>query len=332
MADGGARPKDRKGSKITDPPVDEIIGNPCFECDEICQDKDKDNLNCNQCKSWFHLKCTSIKTSEWKILSKNPYIVYVCETCMTRKGKDHSDIQEIKELLKENLKETKESMKKLETDILQKVDKAIEEKLCKQSETQEKLESMMNEVKGVEVNIETKIRREVQIFMDKHQEKETRKCNLIIHRLKETCESDKEQKIQDKENILKIFELTNPEMKAEIQEHFKADKKIIRLGTFDKNNTKPRSIKVILPDEEAKWDILKGCKNLKNSDFEHISVQADLTKEERDRNQALRQELKERIAAGESVCIYKNQIIPKSQRPNTEKKDSQQQQNNENKE
>ena len=91
---------------------------------------------------------------------------------MTRKGKDHSDIQEIKELLKENLKETKESMKKLETDILQKVDKAIEEKLCKQSETQEKLESMMNEVKGVEVNIETKIRKEVQIFMDKHQEKE----------------------------------------------------------------------------------------------------------------------------------------------------------------
>ena len=332
MAEGGAKAKDRKGSKITDAPIDELIGNPCFECDELCLDKDKDNLNCNRCKSWFHLKCTSIKTTEWKVLSKNPFIVYVCETCMTQKGKDHSDIQEIKELLKDNLRETKESMKKLETDILQKVDKAIEEKLCKQSETQERLESMINEVKGVEVNIETKIRREVEIFMDKHQEKETRKCNLIIHRLKETCESDKEQKLKDKEDILKIFEITNPEMKAEIQEHLKVEKKIIRLGAFDKNNTKPRSIKIILPDEEAKWDILKGCKNLKDSEYQGISVQADQTKEERDRNQALRQELKERLAGGENVCIYRNQIIPKTQRPNNEKKDQKQQPSNENKE
>ena len=43
-----------------------------------------------------------------------------------------------------------------------------------------------------------------------------------------------------------------------------------------------------------KKQIFKGCKNLKNSDYKHISVQNDLTFEEREANFKLRQELRER--------------------------------------
>ena len=64
-----------------------------------------------------------------------------------------------------------------------------------------------------------------------------------------------------------------------------------------------------------KKDVLKKCKNLKNSDYKHISVQEDLTREEQEKQYKLRQELRKRKQEGERVCIYRGEIIPEDQRP-----------------
>ena len=62
-------------------------------------------------------------------------------------------------------------------------------------------------------------------------------------------------------------------------------------------------------------DVLKKCRNLKNSDYKHISVQDDLTREEQEKQYKLRQELRKRKQEGERVCIYRGEIIPEDQRP-----------------
>ncbi len=64
-----------------------------------------------------------------------------------------------------------------------------------------------------------------------------------------------------------------------------------------------------------KKDILRGCKNLKNSNYKHISVQEDLTREEQEKQYQLRQELRRRIENGDKVRIFRGEIIPVDHQP-----------------
>jgi len=176
-----------------------------------------------------------------------------------------------------------------------------------------RLETMMKEVKEAEVNIEKKIQAEVGIYLGNKEEKERKKQNLIIQRLTETEEKEEDQKKKDKEEVLKIIEITNPEMISEVDNILKVEKNIIRLGR--KKSDRPRPIRIILNDEEMKRDILKKCKNLRDSSYKHISVQDDLTREEQEKQYKLRQELRKRKEEGQKVRIYRGEIIPVDQHP-----------------
>ena len=181
--------------------------------------------------------------------------------------------------------------------------------------SQANLEKMIKEVKSTEVQLESKIKTELKYYMDHHQDKESRKNNIIILRLEEQSGENENEKIEkDRQNVKKLLEVTNPELRAEIDNILK-NKKTFRLGRFYKAGNKPRPIKIELPDEEIKRDIFRGCKNLKNSDFNHVSIQNDLTREEQEQNFKLRQELKERKQKGEKVCIFNNSIILESDQP-----------------
>ena len=181
--------------------------------------------------------------------------------------------------------------------------------------THQDLQAMIHKVRDSEVVMESKIKDEVKMYLEQQHEKDKRKNNLIIHRLEETQVDKKDQMQRDKTDVLKIFATTKPELISEIQESLLESNKITRLGSKKQDSTKPRPIRVILNDEEMKWDILKGCKNLKDSIFSHISVQTDLTVEEQKANYKLRQELKKRKDEGEKVCIYRGEIIPEEEHP-----------------
>ena len=163
MAEGGPT-KDRKNSK-KGKQVENKSEVLCNECSEICSEDDKSTINCDLCKKYYHKGCTSIKTTEWKILTANQNILYSCDNCLERKGNEATELREIKEMLQSNLRETKLFMTSMEEKIYRNVDKLIEEKLGNQSQTQDKLESMMKEVKETEANIEKKIQTEVKIYL-----------------------------------------------------------------------------------------------------------------------------------------------------------------------
>ena len=209
-------------------------------------------------------------------------------------------------------KKSEEKEEKYEERFL-KLEQKLNEKQKSPNTNSEKLEEMMKEVKETEVSIEKKIKDEVGMYLDNKEEKERKKQNIIIHRLAETEEKEEDQKAKDKEEVKKIIQTTNPELLSELENILKENKNITRLGK--KNADRPRPLKIVLADEEMKKDVLKKCKNLKNSDYKHISVQEDLTREEQEKQYKLRQELRKRKQEGEKVCIYRGEIIPEDQRP-----------------
>ena len=127
-------------------------------------------------------------------------------------------------------------------------------------------------------------------------------------------EDPTEELEKDEAEIKKIFDKTNPELRAEMEKVLQ-ENKIKRLGRKNNDKTKPRPIKVILPDIEMKRQIFRGCKHLRDSAFKNISIQNDLTMEEREANFKLRQQVRERKEKGEEVCIFKGQIIPVKDHP-----------------
>ena len=202
---------------------------------------------------------------------------------------------------------------------LNKIESVVNENNSDQNQTEAKqftqanLEKMMEDVKRAEINIEQKIESELKVYLDQKQDKESRKNNIIILRLEEQEGENEEERINnDRKEIKKLLNTTNPELEAEL-ETIIPKKNSIRLGRKKEGTNRP--IKLVLNDEEMKKDIFRGCKNLKNSNYKNVSIQNDLTKEEQEKNFKLRQELRERKEKGEKVCIFQNKIIQESEHP-----------------
>ena len=151
--------KSKQPPKVTANTSGSII-TKCRECDEVCIDipkKDEEcSIKCDSCNSWIHRTCSNITPSAWNAISTNQNILYSCDVCLEKKGKEVNEIREIKELLKENIRETKNFMAQVEEKIYKTVDKMIEEKIGNQTQTQEKLDKMLKDVKETETNIEKK--------------------------------------------------------------------------------------------------------------------------------------------------------------------------------
>ena len=323
-------------------------------CLDEFENKEDDSINCDNCNKWFHRKCVDILSdSEWELLTgHNPSILFKCRVCVGEKGDRNREIKELKqqmtnfkndfnamlgennkklvlefeknvmprvdEFVKEKFKaysmelekKYEDKFKQLENEIKQNKEKVLQNE---QKPSQANLEKMIEDVKKSEVEIEKKIENELKVYLNKKEDKENRKNNIIIMRLEEnTGDSEEERTNKDRIEIKKLLNVTNPELEAELENAI-PKKTSLRLGRKKEGINRP--IKLVLPDEEMKIDIFKGCKKLKNSAFNHVSIQNDLTKEEQETNYRMRQELRQRKEKGEKVCIYRNQIILESEHP-----------------
>ena len=178
--------------------------------------------------------------AEWEFMTKdNQYVMFKCMACIQDRGERVSEMREIKEMLNENLTkmfknlETElyskldkavegkikeminrqdsfeqrfEKAEKKSTENENKYEqrfKLIEQKLNEKHKNTnpEQLENMIKEVKATEINLETKIKDQVGIYLDNKEVKERKKMNLIIQRLAETEEKEEDQKSKDVEDI-----------------------------------------------------------------------------------------------------------------------------------
>ena len=125
------------------------------------------------------------------------------------------------------------------------------------------------------------------------EERGLRKCNIVIHGLKDGDEH-----------------LVN-ELIRQIDDSIETAEKPIRLGAV---TNKSRPLLVKLKTEREKWKIIgKSLRVMKeNNKYKGVYVNPDLTKSERDEQYSLRQKLRERRDSGEDVIIKRGLIVPRA--------------------
>lgn len=135
-------------------------------------------------------------------------------------------------------------------------------------------------------------------------ERHKRKKNIIIFNLPESSSSDGAvRNTEDKESIHKMFETLS------IDKNLYKLINPFRLGKVNNSQSKPRPIKLRLPDEESVISILRVASSLKSSrTFGSIVLSSDKTPRQVAFYKSIKKECADRIAAGEvDITVrYKN--------------------------
>lgn len=138
-------------------------------------------------------------------------------------------------------------------------------------------------------------------------EREKRKKNIIVYNLKESENSEATERYKwDVAQCKRIFqqELSQENLKIE---------NLIRLG--QKNEARNRPLLVKLENEEEKKEILKKAKQLRQTeDFSSVYLARDMTRDEREREKKLREELHQRrLNESKELIIKRGKIVKKEE-------------------
>lgn len=131
------------------------------------------------------------------------------------------------------------------------------------------------------------------------EERQKRKKNVIVYNIPEPNSNAalNEQRASDKVNVSAILNTVLPELPCD-------NLKLFRLGAF--STTKNRPVRVILDNEEAVRKVLKNSSKLKSkNEHKNINISADRTKKQMDLFRKTKEELTERINAGDTNCRIK---------------------------
>ena len=287
----------KKKSNTTSP--ENHNGYLCLECELALAGE---NIECHMCKKWCHQECTELNVHQYEVLKTGgDCLVWRCKRCIEEGAKNErprleEKIERMSCLIEQMMgrlanveKDIDDRLKKIEIDVDRKIEETVKKYVMKQEES-------------VEIQISQ--------ALERRNDEEDRKRNLVILGIAESNED--EEKELDVETVKKVLEIVNPGLNIETGT-------TTRLGRRRQDATKPRPLKVILPDEATKFKILKKAKSLKGSNFEKISIQEDLSKEQQERNYKLRQQLKQRREAGEKVYIYRGELISEKDRQTRKK-------------
>ena len=302
----------------------------CKVCDTVCLDAayfesdEDDSVSCDVCNLWVHKKCSNTSTAEWQALKgSNENIRYQCNDCLTNKGQNSNQMQIFQQILRENNDILLKRIASIETNILHKVDEKIERKM---TEFEHKNEKMIDDKikaqldtfkqnKNEQISIENSIQEQVSQKLDEFKDIEDRKNNLMIFNIKESSKNEiAEETKEDLQAVIQVIKHTNPELTESITKIISEDN-IKRLGrkketSTEDNASKPRPIKLTLPNEATKFKILRKSHKLKSYQGNNkIGLKLDLTKQQQIEERNIRQELISRRENKEDVMIFRGKVI-----------------------
>lgn len=247
---------------------------PCIKCGGVIHDGVK-ALQCDFCGEWVCLLCTALPQQVYDAVVDNviPNFIWSCDTCV-------SAVPTIKNL-----------------------SRMLQDVKSEQGESRKQMNELHTRVDSIEKSLDDKI----QTAIDDYRDRETRKCNIILHNVPESdCEQPKERKEEDESIVVTMLNdsLNLAEVKLE---------SVIRLGK--KSEGRNRLTKVTLDSVKSKREILNAAKNLKGiEEWSNIFITPDMTPKEREKNKELREELKRRRENGEEgIAIRRGKIVPITQ-------------------
>ena len=269
-----------------------------LELNEFTESKDE-SIQCDDCNMWFHRPCSDLSSNEFDfLLNCDKSILWKCNDCISTHGHENKRLTAIEQKL-DTVTNMLNNLGMLEERIMEKVNVIVDKKI------NDSIKNLSEE------KIEGKIKLQVEEFLDEQNEIEKRKNNIIFYNLPEENIENDLQSVKD------IIQKTTPELSAEI-ENIKKDN-LIRLGKFTSNSetsSKPRPLKVSLPDVDFKDSFIKNSRKIRNfPHFKNIHVKKDMTRRQQKFDFDLRKEKNDRKNAGEDVIVYNDKVILRTEHP-----------------
>ena len=268
-----------------------------------------------------------------------------CVTLKAEQAKIKSDIQNINK----SIKKFDDKLKTLETNLSNKIDEKIDEldlKLSNQinsgdgngeslenESTQELIKTLVDKVHEIEEKLDSDAGHDEDSdrnLREAHDPKEIQ--DMVSKQLEQRLQQDEETKLREKKKNNLIF-FNIPEVELESQEdRMKEDfyriqeaytgkvhlvesdvSHVIRIGK--KASEKSRPVILTFKNEDKRMEVLRKNRDLKIKTDDHqiinLIVTTDKTIKQRETEKALREEIKERTAKGESNLVIRNEkIVP----------------------
>lgn len=308
---------------------------------KLCEEEGSYNKHvalCDICSNWVCLDCSDITEELYQQVEKSRIKVnFVCNNC-------EEELPKIREMIKLNQKQ-----QQLEVDIVT-MKSVIEDNKTAQDNTNEDfnkrllaVEKVMKEKELADVDYPPLTALTAQAKTLNKVVAEQKKLDTRVKIQKDTLEEEKRR--EDKENSLIMYGVleTEEEKEDQMREDFLTVRKlytnkvdiqmrdlinITRLGKEEEKNDKIRPIKMTFVSRERRLEILRNNKNLRlegenyqvcSSEFcdnqgskhTHIYVSPDKTKQQRDEEKKLREELKRRKPEEPNLIIRNGKLIEK---------------------
>lgn len=271
---------------------DKTVCAPCFK--KVLDSEE--GVQCDgQCDRWFHRTCVGVSKNEYTKIASDKSNKWYCSRIDCKPSQIVPDLNVILSALSQKIDDLSSKVDRL-NDLPDNV-KIIQEDVRAIHEKFELLEPRIQQLEYRVTDIENTvkcIKSDPVSFEDTLMEindRNSRLCNLMVYGLAESSSTNvATNREHDKQLISNLVSSVDYEANLDRVKTF-------RMGIFKKNESRP--LKVIFPDEhQAKLFSKRFSERSVEGDSE-IKISRDRTVRERNHLRKLRQELEEKINAGE---------------------------------
>ena len=266
---GESQPKKKKDKK--DKEKDKY---PCMRCQKNVS---KNGVQCTSCRLWVHMPCQKISKDLYKILTnpkKFPGLAWYCDSCQASSAR-----------LDARVRAMETDLAGVEAKVVR-VESAVLDNTKRIMELERKQEKMENTREAEKSDV-------LKEWNEEARERETRKRNIVVHRLPEASADIKEvaeRKNCDLDNLDKVLTAINLKFKSRDTVKF-----CRRVG--ERTEDGPRPMVVGFFRETYKEDVMENAKLLRESEYSEIAIAPDLTKQQRKEEEDLVKEAERRNLA-----------------------------------
>ena len=264
----------------------------CLECAQPVTSLEK-ALICETCDMWVHSRCFGMRDDVYDILYKE--------------GSNLGDLRFDCKGCRVKVQECMEKFKGLQADTI---------------ELKDSMKDVKKEISNIKNTVKLTVKTAISTEMNKKQDIDKRKLNLVVFGLPEIVEDGDESKLstldgdaKKKIDMAAISDIITNELEIALSPRTGLCN-AIRLGKKpEKVTDRPRPVKIEFKDIDVKRDVLTKAKNLRNSVSkiaQKLYINPDLSKEQIEFEKKLREKMWERRQKGENVIIRKGklEIVP----------------------
>ena len=237
--------------------------------------KEHKSVQCQTCEFWVHVECQGIPDELFNVLAHPEDYGGVCWNCDSCLASSYRVMKTVK-AYEDRIKNVEQTVSKTAMD-LRRVDDTV-------AELKKELEAEKQKNREAEKKREEKF-----VTREEYREREARKLNIIMHRVKEPSDQARtaeDRKAEDTTECVKIFRALGLEDEAK-----QGIKHCRRVG---ERGTEPRPLVVVIRSEDTRTKMLEKARNLRETEYKEVGIVPDLTVGQRREEQEMVEEAERR--------------------------------------